>query len=413
MINLKLLREKPKEITELILRKEPKFKIEKLVELDSKLKTLKLEIQDLRQEKNKLAQQASSGGVTSELREKSIQIGRVLKSKEKEFLEIEPIFDKLLLSCPNVPQQDVPLGNKESNCVIKTFGKKKEFGFVPRNHVELGESLGWLDFDAATKMSGSNFALYKNQAVKLMYVLTHLMIKNNVKYGFNPILPPYLVTENSLVNSGNLPKFEGDFYKTQDGLCLIPTAEVSLTNLYVNQILTKEKLPVRHTAWTSCFRREAGGYGSTDRGLIRIHQFEKVENYSICEPEKSNNELQLMIDCAQDLLKQFGLHYRVSLLAAQDCSFSSAKTYDIEVWLPGQKEYYELSSCSNCTDFQSRRAKIRYRKLTDSKPELVHTLNASSLALPRLMVALMETYQKEDGTIEFPTVIKDLMDQIW
>ena len=223
-----------------------------------------------------------------------------------------------------------------------------------------------------------------------------------------------MVNEKALTNSGNLPKFRGDFYSMpDDGLSLIPTAEVSLTNIHANQILELQRLPIRYTAWTSCFRREAGSYGAEERGLIRIHQFEKVELYSICEPEKSNEELELMTSCAQDLLKQLGLHYRVSLLAAQDCSFSSSKTFDIEIWLPGQKAFYEVSSCSNCTDFQARRAKIRYREENKTKPTLVHTLNGSSLALPRLMVALMEQYQQKDGSIVLPKVLQDAIDKLW
>ena len=412
MIDLKLLREEPEKVKKLILRKEPSFNIDELIKLDSQVRTLLVEIEKLRKDKNELASKGA-GGITPEIRQESIELGKQIKSKNKELEEVETTFKNLYLSCPNIPEEDVPLGNKESNKVVFTHGEKKKFDFEPKNHVELNDKLDWFDFKAAAEMSGSNFVLYKNDSVKLIYALTRLMLKNNVKHGFQPVIPPYLVTPESLVNSGNLPKFEGDFYETQDDLCLIPTAEVSLTNLHKNQILNVESLPLHYAAWTSCFRREAGGYGSTERGLIRIHQFEKVEIYSICEPEKSNDELDMMVDCAQELLKQLGLHYRISLLAAQDCSFCSARTYDIEVWLPGQKEYYEVSSSSNCTDFQSRRAKIRYRKSADSKPELAHTLNASSLALPRLMVALIETYQKADGTIEFPDVLKDAMDKVW
>jgi len=215
------------------------------------------------------------------------------------------------------------------------------------------------------------------------------------------------VNEKSLIVAGNFPKFKDQVYAMpEDGLYLIPTAEVSLANLYRNQILVADQLPINLTAWTSCFRREAGSYGATERGLIRVHQFEKVELYTICEPEHSHNELERMLACAEDILKQLGLHYRISLLAAQDCSFPSAKTYDIEVWLPGQNAYYEVSSCSNCTDFQARRGLIRYKKTVDDKTHLVHTLNGSSLALPRLMVALMEVYQQKDGSILMPDVLK-------
>ena len=412
MIDLKLLREQTENIKALILKKEPSFEVDQLINLDNKVKSLQSEIENLRKEKNKLAKKGVQG-VTTEIKEKSIEIGKKLKIQEKELVELEEKFNNLWLSCPNIPQDDIPQGNKESNKVVKTEGEKQNFSFTPKNHVELGEKLGWFDLEKAANMSGSHFIFYKEPAVKLMYALTHLMLKNNVKHGFKPILPPYLVKEQALVNSGNLPKFESDFYKTQDGLCLIPTAEVSLTNIHANEILFAKQLPLRYCAWTSCFRREAGGYGATDRGLIRIHQFEKVEIYSLTEPEKSNDELDMMLQCAQNLLKELGLHYRVSLLASQDCSFASSKTYDIEVWLPGQNEFYEVSSCSNCTDFQSRRAKIRYRKTANAKPNLVHTLNASSLALPRLVVAIMETYQKEDGSIELPPLLEEAMANIW
>lgn len=413
MIDLNLLRQDAQKIKKLILKKEPGFEVDKLIDLDEKVRVLKTELENLRKEKNELAFKGAQG-ITEAIREKSIEIGRLIKSKDKELSQIEQEFKELYLSCPNLLMDDVPVGNKESNKVVKTVGKKPEFKFKPKNHLQLNEKLNWFDFDVAAKMSGSNFVVYKGDSVKLIYALTHLMMKNNAKYGFSPIIPPYLVTDQALINSGNLPKFEGDFYKVNDdGLNLIPTAEVSLTNLYAGKTFDVEKLPERNFAWTSCFRREAGGYGATDRGLIRIHQFEKVEVYSVCEPEKSNKELDMMIACAQDILQQLGLHYQISLLAAQDTSFSSAKTFDIEVWLPGQNEYYEVSSCSNCTDFQARRAGIKFRRQNSKKAEFANTLNASSLALPRLMVALMETYQNDDGSIKFPENLQKIMDNIF
>jgi seryl-tRNA synthetase len=412
MIDLKLLKEQPAKIKELILRKEPSFDVDQLISLDDQVKSLQIEIESLRKEKNELAGKGAKN-ITTEIKEKSIELSKKIKTQEEALIDLETRLKKLWLSCPNVPQDDIPLGGKEANKPVRIIGEKRNFGFTPKNHVELGEKLGWFDLQKAAEISGSHFILYKEPAVKLIYALTHLMLKNNVKHGFTPMFPPYLVKKETLVNSGNLPKFEGDFYETQDGLCLIPTAEVSLTNLHVDQILSADQLPLRYTAWTSCFRREAGGYGATERGLIRIHQFEKVEIYSFCEPEKSNQELEMMVNCAENLLKQLGLHYRVSLLAAQDCSFGSARTYDIEVWLPGQNQFYEVSSCSNCTDFQARRSRIRYRKAQDSKPTLVHTLNASSLALPRLMVALMENYQTEDGKIELPKILQETLANIW
>jgi seryl-tRNA synthetase len=309
---------------------------------------------------------------------------------------------------PNLPFNDIPEGNKESNKVVKMVGEKPHYDFQVQNHLDLGNKLGWFDFEASARMSGSNFPLYRGDAVRLIYSLASFMYKHNMKHGYEPILPSYLVNESALEVASNFPKFRDQVYEIgQDNLFLTPTAEVNLTNLYKDQILSAEQLPMRMTSWTSCFRREAGGYGAHERGLIRIHQFEKIELYTIAEPEKAHEEQERMLTCAEEILQKLGLHYRVSLLAAQDCSFPSAKTYDIEVWLPGQKEYYEVSSCSNCTDFQARRGKIRYRKNAGSKPTLVHTLNASSLALPRLMVAIMETYQQEDGTIAIPEVLKE------
>jgi seryl-tRNA synthetase len=410
MIDLSLLRKDPQATIALISRKEPSFDAQKLYELDSRLRILRVEVEELRHKKNELADKAKAG-ITQELREQSISIGKTLKQKEGDLAALEDEFNALYLRCPNIPQEDIPLGGKEANKVIKVVGEKPVFDFPVKNHVELGKINKWLDFEAAATMTGTNFAFYRNDAVRLLYTLTMFMIKNNIKYGFEPMLPPYLVNEASLEVASNFPKFREQVYALpHDNLYLTPTAEVNLTNLYRKHIFAAHDLPVRMTAWTSCFRREAGTHGATERGLIRIHQFEKVELYSICEPQNSNEEQDRMLACAENILQQLGLHYRVSLLAAQDCSFPSARTYDIEVWMPGQQAYYEVSSISNCTDFQARRGLIRYRPEVDAKPELVHTLNGSSLALPRLMVALMETYQQQDGSIKLPaTVLNNLV----
>lgn len=405
MIDLNLLREKPDHVIALLKFKEPSFDAKGLYDLDAQLRKIKSEVEALRHSKNELAAQGKSG-VTQELREKSIAVSKELKQKEELLEQLDAQFKQLYLSCPNVPEADLPQGGKEANKVVKEFGKKKDFSFTPKNHLELGTQLGWFDFQAASVMTGSQFALYKGDAVKLLYNLTMLMIKNNMKHGFELVLPPYLVNEKSLEVASNFPKFKDQVYAVEaDNLYLIPTAEVNLTNLYRNQILPGQELPIRMTSWTSCFRREAGGYGATERGLIRIHQFEKVELYTLCRPNSAQSEQERMLACAEDILQQLGLHYRISLLAMQDCSFPSAKTYDIEVWLPGQGQYYEVSSVSNCTDFQARRGMIRYKDTQESKAELVYTLNGSSLALPRLMVALLEVYQQEDGSIKLPEVL--------
>jgi seryl-tRNA synthetase len=405
MIDLVLLRENPQHIASEIKKKDPLFAAEKLVELDEQLRTLRVKVEELRHKKNQLAQQAKAG-LTQEMREQSIEVGKALKASEAILHDVEKAFNDLYLHCPNVPDTEIPLGGKESNKVVAVYGEKPTFNFAIKNHVELGEALGWIDFKVAAQMAASNFVLYKGQAVQLMYALTMFMLQHNKKHGYSMVLPPYLVNAQSLENASNFPKFKDQVYAASDDLFLIPTSEASLANMYRDTIFTSQELPIRMTSWTSCFRREAGTYGATERGLIRIHQFEKVELYTYCVPEESPAELEKMLTCATELLQQLGLHYRVSLLAAQDCSFPSAKTYDIEVWMPGQNAYYEVSSCSNCTDFQARRAAVRYRKAMNEKTQFVHTLNGSSLALPRLMVALMETYQQPDGTIIIPDVLK-------
>jgi seryl-tRNA synthetase len=406
MIDLNLLRTDPAFFTQLLKQKEPSFDVERLIALDSQLRILRQEVESLRHKKNELADQAK-GGITETIRTQSIEVGKSLKQKETSLNELHDEFNDLYLACPNVPAADLPRGGKENNQVVRESGSKPAFNFQPKNHLDLMNALGWIDFERAAIITGSNFALYKGDAVKMLYALANMMFKHNVQHGFQPILPPYLVNEKSLIVSSNFPKFRDQVYSVpEDELFLTPTSEVMLANMYRDHIFAERDLPVHMTAWTSCFRREAGGYGAHERGLIRIHQFEKLELFTICEPEKSFDELDKMVACAESILKKLGLHYRTSLLAGQDCSFASAKTYDIEVWMPGQGVYQEVSSCSNCTDFQARRGAIRYKKVEESKTTLVHTLNASSLALPRLMVALIETYQQPDGTIILPDILQ-------
>lgn len=407
MIDLGLLRDDPDYVVDRLKRRDPSFKADQLLELDKRVRQVRHQVEELRHEKNELAKSAQ-GGISPEVRERSIACGKQLKEREAELIELERSFRAIYLSCPNIPADDLPDGGKENNRVMRQVGDPPSFSFEPKHHVELGQALGWFDFEAAARIAASNFAFYKRDAVNLTYTLATFMLKNNIRHGFEPMLPSVIVNEHSLEVTGNFPKFKEQVYRlADDDLYLTPTAEVNLANYYREQIFTKEELPIRNTAWTSCFRREAGAYGAHERGLIRIHQFEKVELYTLCEPEKSADELDHMVACAEDILKALGLHYRISLLAAQDVSFASAKTYDIEVWLPGQKEFYEVSSCSNCTDFQARRGLMRYRSAQEKGTQLVHTLNGSSLALPRLMVALMETYQQEDGTIALPAILQE------
>lgn len=406
MIDLSLLRTQPEHIIAQLQRKDPLFDGKKLYELDQTVSALLLEVENLRFAKNQLAQQGKTG-ITPELRQKSIEIGVQLKEKETLLAEAQEIFETLYKSAPNIPAIELPDGGKEANKVIKTFKSIPSFDFSIKNHVSLVQDLGWVDFNAAGRISGSHFTFYKGDGVKLLYALAMFMLKNNIKHGYSPVLPSLLVNEQALELSGNFPKFKDQVYAIpEDNLYLTPTSEVNMASLYRDYIFAKEELPIRMTSLTSCFRREVGGYGANDRGLIRIHQFEKVELYTICEPSKSCEELDRMVACAESILQQLDLPYRISLLATQDCSFQSAKTYDIEIWLPGQNEYKEVSSASNCTDFQSRRGKIRFKEHSEGKTQLVHTLNASSLALPRLMVALIEIYQQPDGSVAIPDILK-------
>jgi seryl-tRNA synthetase len=413
MVDIALLRKDPQGIGALLKKKEPSTDIPSIIALDTQARELRADVESLRKERNDLASKGAQG-ISDAARARSIEISKLLKDKEISLTEIEGKLQDLLLRVPNIPLPGLPDGGKESNLAVRTIGTKPEFSYKFLNHVELNQKLGWFDFEAGTQMTGAQFPCYRGDGVKVMYALTRIMLRNNAQHGFEPVIPPTLVNRRSLVNASSLPKFEGDFYQIEaDGLYPIPTAEVPLTNLHAGKTFEKEQLPIRMTAWTSCFRREAGGYGSLERGLIRIHQFEKVELYSIVEQTESEAELERMVECAEKLLKMLGLHYQVSLLAGQDCSYASAKTYDIEVWLPGQNRFYEVSSSSNCTDFQSRRAEIKYRPEKGAKPMLAHTLNASSLALPRLMVALMECYQQPDGSVKLPQILVDEMNALW
>lgn len=389
-----------------LLKKDPSFPVEQLVAFDKKVRELTAQVELLRSQKNDLAQQAKSG-ITEAIRQESVSVGKDLKEREAELKEYSDQFMNLALGCPNLAAADIPEGNKEENVVVREHGKKPTFSFPIKHHQELGAQNKWFNFETGANVARSQFVWYDDAGARVLYALAFFMLKNNRKHGFEVALPPAFANQETLTTASNLPRFKDEVFEIPaDGLFAIPTAEVSLVNKYRDTILSAEQLPIRLTAWTSCFRREAGNYGKMERGLIRIHQFEKVELVTFCEPEQSATEQERMVACAEDILQQLGLHYRVSLLAGQDCSFASAKTYDIEVWLPGQEKYYEVSSASNCTDFQARRGKIRYRKEAGSKTELVHTLNASSLALPRLMVALMETYQQPDGTIKLPQVLE-------
>lgn len=413
MIDINLLRGDSAEVFKAnILKKDPSFDVEALIELDKKTRKLKSEVELLLAEKNKISQLGKN--ITDEAKKRSLEISALLVDMEAGLKTTEEAFLSLLLCCPNFIDEQIPAGNKEANVAVRSWLEKPNFAFLPKNHVELNASLGWFDLNIGSQIAESGFVFYNEIGTKLVYALTRLMLKHNKKWGFTPVLPPYIVSQKSLWKNGSLPKFKGDYYELADGqLNLTPTAEVCLTNLHAENIYPHDALPIRNCAWTSCFRKEAGGYGAGERGLIRIHQFEKVEIYSICDPAKSSSELERMVACAEEFLQQLEIPYQVSLLAAQDCSFVSNKTYDIEVWLPGQNKYYEVSSCSNCTDYQARRARIKFKHQETGKSDFVHTLNASSLAIPRLIVALMENHQTATGEVILPKILQEEMNNLW
>ncbi len=337
-----------------------------------------------------------------------------IKSMDADLAEIESKLNNLMLVLPNIPDDTVPRGDATANTVVRKVGAPRTFDFEPKLHNDLGPALGIIDFERAAKISGARFSSLWGAGAKLERALIQFMLDLHTKdHGYLEIIPPYLVLPETLVGTGQLPKFEGDLFKTGTAdreLYLIPTAEVPLTCLYRDEILEVEDLPKKFVAFTPCFRSEAGSYGKDVRGLIRQHQFHKVELVKLTSEEASMNELEHMVSDAEEVLKRLDLPYQVVLLSSGDMGFGSSKTYDIEVWLPGQNAYREISSLSNCKDFQARRAQIRYRKERGAKPRFVHTLNGSGLAVGRTLVAVLENYQQKDGTILVPMALRPYMD---
>ena len=335
-------------------------------------------------------------------------IGSQLDEAKAKFEEIQKEVMKITLYTPNLPLNDVPVGKDESeNVEVRKWGAPTEFDFSPLDHVDLGVKNNWLNAESAAKLSGSRFTVLSHSVAKLHRALAQFMLDTHTeKNGYTEYYVPYLVNESAMTGSGQLPKFADDAFITTDEKYLIPTAEVPLTNLLAGEIIKKDDLPIKMTAHTPCFRKEAGSYGKDTRGMIRQHQFEKVEMVQIVHPNDSNEALEEMTACAEGILKALELPFRTIVLCTGDMGFGAAKTYDVEVWLPSENNYREISSCSNCTDFQSRRMKTRFREDNDSKPQLVHTLNGSGLAVGRCLIAVMENYQNEDGTIRVPNVLQ-------
>jgi seryl-tRNA synthetase len=336
-------------------------------------------------------------------------VSQSIKEQEKRRAAVEEELERILLDLPNLPDASVPVGGgPEDNQEVRRWGEPPRFLFTPRQHFELGESLGMLDFERAAKVSGARFVFYRGALARLERALVSFMVDVATERGYLELLPPYLVLRQALQGTGQLPKFEADLFRVVSGeeeRFLIPTAEVPVTNYHADEILDGERLPLRYVAFSPCFRAEAGAAGKDTRGLVRQHQFHKVELVNFVRPEASMAALEAMVDGAGEVLRRLRLHHRVVLLCTGDMGFTSAKTYDVEVWLPGQNTFREISSCSNCTDFQARRAKIRFRPEAGAKPQLVHTLNGSALAVGRTLVAILENGQREDGTVALPEAL--------
>ena len=340
------------------------------------------------------------------------ELSQKIKAGEAELGQVETEVEALLMLIPNVPHTSVPAGAGEAdNPVVDTWGEPPRFSFAPKPHWEIGEALGILDFEAAAKISGARFCVLRGAAARLTRALISFMVDTHLERGYHEIWPPVLIRRHAMEGTGQLPKFETEAFKTagENELFLAPTAEVPLTNLHREEILEPGRLPIRYVAYTACFRAEAGSYGKDTRGLIRQHQFDKVEIVKFVEPESSYQELEGLRRDAEEVLRRLGLHYRVVELCTADLSFASAKTYDLEVWLPGQDAYREISSCSNFEDFQARRAKIRYRPAAGEKPRAVHTLNGSGVAIGRTIVAILEQFQQADGSVVVPAALRPYM----
>jgi seryl-tRNA synthetase len=416
MLDPNLIREKPDFVKEGIAKKgtDP-FIIDDFIKVDNERKDLIKSIDELRHLRNELSEKIgkmiSSGEEVENVKADVREIGRKISEGEGKFKSINEQYNDLLLRIPNLPHSSVLYGKDESeNIVVKQWGERKKFDFTPRPHWEIGENLDIIDFKRAAKISGARFYVLKGLGAKLERSLISWMIDLQVeKHNYREILPPFLINRNSMTGTGQLPKFEEDMYHIeQDDLFLDPTAEVPVTNLYSGEILNEEELPIKYVAFTACFRREAGAAGKDTRGIIRVHQFNKVEMVRFVKPEESYEHLKELLDNAEDVLRELELSYQIKMMCTGDLGFAAAMKYDPEAYMPSQDKYVEVSSCSNFEDFQARRANIRYRT-KDGKIGFVHTLNGSGLAVGRTMAAILENYQQSDGSVLIPKVLQKYM----
>jgi seryl-tRNA synthetase len=416
MLDMKFLREDLSRVKERLATRGIEIAWDEFVYLDQQRRDALARIEKLKERKNRLSGEIGkvkkSGGDATALMGEVEEVSETIRQGEEPLAEIEARFEKLMLTMPNLPEPSVPAGRSAAeNREVRRWRDPPQFDFPAKNHWDIGEELGILDFTRAAKIAGARFALYMDAGARLERALINFMLDlHTQKHDYREVLPPFLVNRDAMTGTGQLPKFEEDLFRVSEpDFFLIPTAEVPVTNIHREEMLEREQLPIRYVAYTPCFRREAGSYGQDVRGLIRQHQFNKVELVKFTEPEHSYDELEKLVTDAETVLQQLQLPYRMVELCTGDLGFAAAKTYDLEVWLPGQSAYREISSCSNFEDFQARRAQIRYRKETKGKPIFVHTLNGSGLAVGRTLVAVLENYQQKDGSVVIPEVLRSYM----
>ena len=416
MLDINFIRNNPDKVKQAIaLKHENAASIDQILEVDIQRRSMIHACEQLKSKRNEKSKEVSElkkkGQDASKIIEETKKIGDDIKSIEEKQKELDSQITNLMLRIPNIPAADVPIGKDEKdNVIVRAWGQRTTFDFTPLPHWELGSILSILDAERASKISGSGFILLKGLGAKLERALFSFMLDVHTRdHGYTEVFPPFLVNRTSMTGTGQLPKLEEDMYRTAvDDLFLVPTAEVPVTNIHRDETLSYKDLPIYYTAYTPCFRREAGSYGKDTRGIIRVHQFNKVELVKLVKPETSYDELESLLGNAEKILQLLGLEYRVAKLSTGDMSFAAAKCYDIEVWAPGVGKFLEVSSCSNFEDFQARRINIRFRD-EDGKLRFVHTLNGSGLALPRTVIALLETYQQKDGSIVIPDILKPYM----
>ncbi len=414
MLDLKFVRNNIDEVKEGLAKRGKKITLDKFLQLDEMRRSTLVKVEDLKNKRNRVSEEIGklkkSGQDAQEKVLEMRSVSQIIKDLDAKVREVDEELRATLLSIPNLPNKDVPFGADDSeNVEIRRWGEPRKFDFEPLAHWDIGTNYDILDFERAAKVSGARFTFYKGAGARLERAVFNFMMDLHAdKQGYTELLPPYLVNRDSMTGTGQLPKFENDMFKA-DEYFLIPTAEVPVTNYFRDEIVDYNILPVKFTALSACFREEAGAAGRDTRGLIRQHQFNKVELVKFCLPEESYNELESLTADAEEVLQMLGLPYRVVILSSGDLGFSSAKTYDIEVWLPSYNDYKEISSCSNYEDYQARRANIRFKRENKGKPELVHTLNGSGLAVGRTVAAILENYQQADGSVVIPEVLRPYM----